>query len=129
MLSILYTYIPIPIYSIPIHPSTPIPTRKYNGTAHEEHREPHDTIWLVRAPSWRGPYELVGDGPAFRNESFNEEDPCLWRDGRGRFHALFHFTHGHAWSEDGLAWHWGRSAVLALFSTPCFPATFTEARN
>ena len=28
-------------------------------------------------------------------------------DHRGHFHALFHFTRGHAWSEDGLNWRWG----------------------
>eukprot|EP00040_Diaphanoeca_grandis_P004362 m.28339 g.28339 ORF g.28339 m.28339 type:complete len:412 (-) comp15902_c0_seq1:204-1439(-) len=82
-------------------------SRKYNGTkdAHGNYYKPHDTIWVVRAQSFKGPYELVG--PAFPNETFNEEDPCLWRDHRGNFHALFHFTRGHAWSADGLDWHWG----------------------
>jgi len=82
-------------------------TRKYNGTAHKMHIEPHDTIWLVRAPSFKGPYELVLNRPIFVNESFNEEDPFLWMDHRGHFHALFHFTRGHAWSQDGVNWSWG----------------------
>ena len=30
-------------------------TRKYNGTAAKLHIVPHDTIWLVRAPSFKGP--------------------------------------------------------------------------
>lgn len=68
-------------------------TRKYNGTAARLKIVPHDTIWLVRAPSFKGPYELVFDHPAFNHEQFNEEDPCIWRDARGHFHALFHFTH------------------------------------
>jgi hypothetical protein len=76
-------------------------SRKYNGTAAHAHIEPHDTIWLVRADSFKGPYELVFDRPVFEHENFNEEDPCLWRDHRGNFHALFHFTKGHAWSADG----------------------------
>lgn len=37
----------------------------------------------------------------------DSQDPCIWRDHRGNFHALFHFSHGHAWSPDGLVWHWG----------------------
>eukprot|EP00041_Stephanoeca_diplocostata_P009712 m.151419 g.151419 ORF g.151419 m.151419 type:complete len:397 (-) comp17859_c1_seq5:204-1394(-) len=82
-------------------------TRKYNHTRATKHEEPHDTIWLVRADSYKGPYTLVFDRPVFTDENFNEEDPCIWRDARGHFHALFHFTKGHAWSEDGLAWHWG----------------------
>ena len=53
-------------------------SRKYNGTRAKAHEEPHDTIWLIRAPSFRGPYELVFDRPVFANETFNEEDPCLW---------------------------------------------------
>ena len=28
-------------------------------------------------------------------------------DHRGHFHALFHFTRGHAWSENGIDWRWG----------------------
>ncbi len=82
-------------------------TRKYNGTAAKLHIVPHDTIWLVRAPSFEGPYELVFDRPVFESEQFNEEDPCIWQDHRGNFHALFHFTHGHAWSVDGISWEWG----------------------
>lgn len=48
-------------------------TRKYNGTRAKEHIKPHDTIWLVRAPSFRGPFELVYDRPVFQGESFDEE--------------------------------------------------------
>jgi hypothetical protein len=33
----------------------------------------------------------------------NEEDPGIWRDHRGNFHAIFHGP-GHAWSADGLKW-------------------------
>ena len=36
----------------------------------------------------------------------NDEDPVLYRDARGHFHNLNHFTHGHGFSEDGITWHW-----------------------
>jgi hypothetical protein len=39
------------------------------------------------------------------------EDPCIWRNARGHFHALFHFGHRHAWSEDGLHWSVGNTSV------------------
>jgi hypothetical protein len=50
-------------------------TRKYNGTASKLHIVPHDTIWLVRAQSYLGPYELVHDKPLFSDyeNPFNEE--------------------------------------------------------
>ena len=50
-----------------------------NGTALTE-------IWLMRAPSFRGPYTLV----QLVTGVTNEEDPTLFRDSRGNFHALFH---------------------------------------
>merc|ERR1711871_1363001 len=65
--------------------------RYYNSTRAKNHIEPHDTIYLVTAPSFRGPYSLVFNRPVFKDENFNEEDPVLWRDHRGAFHALFHF--------------------------------------
>lgn len=64
-------------------------------------------VWVSVAPGLGGPYRIVQPAGIFSPSSFSEEDPCLWMDHRGRFHALFHFTHGHAYSEDGLYWHWG----------------------
>ncbi len=58
-------------------------------------------IWLARAPSFRGPYEIIGDEPV--TQSIREEDPGIWRDQNGAFHAIFHGP-GHAWSADGLQW-------------------------
>ena len=52
-------------------------TRKYNHTRAVKHIVPHDTIWLVRAASYRGPYELLGE--FVPHESFNEEDPVRER--------------------------------------------------
>ena len=85
--------------------------RIYNSTP----ARPTSRIFAMRAPSFRGPYEVLGEvfhppgAPAF-NESrashVREEDPGIWRDKRGNFHALCHFTHGHGFSEDGVTWHW-----------------------
>ena len=32
-----------------------------------------------------------------------DEDPGIWRDERGHFHAIFHGP-GHAWSANGVDW-------------------------
>jgi hypothetical protein len=78
-----------------------------NGTRIKGHN-----IFLFRADSWNGTYSWVhsngvsgslpiGDGKLLT------EDPTLWRGRRG-FHMLFHSHPNltHAYSEDGLAWHW-----------------------
>ena len=67
------------------------------------------TDGYITAPSWKGPYTMhsvVGD-----SKSPAVEDPFVWQDKRGMFHALFHkFTDehpgcgGHAFSRDGKAW-------------------------
>lgn len=62
---------------------------------------PITEIWLAKAPSYKGPYEIVGDEPVTNTSS--AEDPGIWRDHRGNFHAIFHGP-GHAWSEDGITW-------------------------
>jgi hypothetical protein len=64
---------------------------------------------VVTAPSWKGPYtfhDVVGAPGSAR-----VEDPFVWRDHRGSYHALFHkFTDenpgsgGHAFSRDGFKW-------------------------
>jgi hypothetical protein len=65
---------------------------------------------VITAPSWRGPYTLHPKPIAHGKPSV--EDPFLYRDARGRFHALFHrFAHpnvsAHAFSADGLSWTFG----------------------
>jgi len=89
-------------------------TRRYQSP--KRGVEPHDTIWLVTAPSWKGPYHFVSDKPVLMDwqgqpTRENMEDPCLWRNARGHFHALFHFGHRHAWSADGLHWSVGNISV------------------
>eukprot|EP00051_Salpingoeca_urceolata_P007620 m.99073 g.99073 ORF g.99073 m.99073 type:complete len:507 (+) comp15314_c0_seq1:60-1580(+) len=72
-------------------------------------RRESESDGVITAPSWRGPYTfhtVVGSpgSPAV-------EDPFVWQDHRGNFHALFHkFTDehpgsgGHAFSTDGFSW-------------------------
>lgn len=85
--------------------------RLYNSTPAKH----TSRIFAMTAPSYDGPYEVRGEVfhpagyPVFNDSSathVNEEDPCIWRDTRGNFHNLDHFTHGHGFSEDGLTWHW-----------------------
>eukprot|EP00039_Didymoeca_costata_P013901 m.217906 g.217906 ORF g.217906 m.217906 type:complete len:487 (-) comp15894_c1_seq1:75-1535(-) len=64
---------------------------------------------VITAPSWKGPYQkwnVVGN-----SSSPSVEDPFVYVDHRGNFHALFHkFTDespgcgGHAYSRDGFDW-------------------------
>ena len=104
------------------------------GRGGDPAREAGSDGW-VTAPSWRGPYTMhtmVGCpksgagvcGPA----SPDVEDPFVWRDKRGNFHALFHkFTDehpncgGHAYSADGKDW--------TLHNTPAYTTTITTANG
>ena len=76
-------------------------------------------IGLATAPHWSGPYSLR-NVPIFDNMN---EDPYLYRDHRGNFHAVFHGMDRwscnetpctinvgrHAFSEDGLSWAYSRT--------------------
>lgn len=57
--------------------------------------------------------------------SINEEDPGIWRDHRGNFHAIFHGP-GHAWSTDGLQWSFvaSRSIIQSESIEPFSPLLF-----
>lgn len=95
------------------------------------------TIWAMRAPSFKGPYEAIGEifhaskeNTSRENASMHvsQEDPTLWRDARGNFHALMHplegTMRGHGFSEDGVTWHWadpakrGRAAFHTSITAP-----------
>ena len=74
-------------------------------------------IFLYRAASWNATYEWVpsdGVGGALNvgagNDGPTTEDPVLYRGRRG-FHIIFHSSPDltHAWSEDGLRWHWSET--------------------
>lgn len=76
-----------------------------------------NTVGSITAESWRGPYRMgreIGDVSVVDGVA---EDPFIWRDMRGNFHALFHggkqsfqpgatnhATGAHGFSEDGVEW-------------------------
>jgi len=112
--------------------------RVYNATpVHHTSR-----IFVMRAASFVGPYEVLGEAfhpggsPTFNSSvssHVHEEDPTIWRDFRGNFHALCHFTHGHGFSTDAVTWHWadpkvrGRSAWTDSILLP--NGTVAEVRD
>jgi len=61
---------------------------------------------------WRGPYEVLTTAQArsWNGSTAGTEDPFLWQDRRGNFHALYHKLGGggwlgqSAWSRDGFTW-------------------------
>jgi hypothetical protein len=65
---------------------------------------------LVPLRARRGPYTIVSSDqfPSWGGSACQVEDPFLWVDGRGHWHALYHAMHvgpgGHAYSVDGIAW-------------------------
>lgn len=70
-----------------------------------------ETIGILEAPSWRGPYTLRSPDPIFMDADGTPhtcEDPSLWIDERG-WHAMVHNFDGgrislYAHSLDGYAW-------------------------
>ena len=97
----------------------PAPVIFENGTVLALYKV-NQTVWAMRAPDYRGPYEAIGEiFHPYSTRQFTEdpathvlqEDPTLWRDVRGNFHALMHplgngSGRGHGFSHDGLTWHW-----------------------
>ena len=114
----------------------PAPVIFENGTVLALYKN-NRTIWAMRAPHYKGPYEAIGEifhpsreGRARHDAPVHvqQEDPTLWRDARGNFHALMHplggTERGHGFSTDGVTWHWadpvlrGRPAFHASITTP-----------
>lgn len=88
---------------------------------------------ILEAPSWKGPYKVVGSD-LIDHCAYCEEDPFMWKDHRGNWHVLYHrmsdgmgkldpnwgkmdgswshdhpipspgYAGGHAFSRDGLNW-------------------------
>lgn len=95
----------------------PSPIMFPNGSVLMLGRDDWNSVGRIVAPGWRGPYtlqSLVGPAP------YTVEDPFLYRDPRGAFHALFHGgpqgggysgAGAHAFSTDG--GHWTFSASPA----------------
>lgn len=85
----------------------------------------YSTVGLIRANSFRGPYELLSEaGDA--STIHGVEDPFLYRDNKGRFHALFHggqqggdypAAGAHAYSEDGLTWSYSQGTAFTTAIT------------
>jgi hypothetical protein len=75
---------------------------------------------LYSAPSPRGPWNIVAEIEPDENVTApGTEDPFLWQDPRGYFHALAHGgfpddvasqpsrkVSAHAFSRDGVTWGW-----------------------
>lgn len=66
---------------------------------------------IIRANHWRGPYTIVSSDqyPSWGGSACHVEDPFLWMDKRGHWHALFHAMGkdgpgGHAYSADAITW-------------------------
>ena len=91
---------------------------------------------LVTARSWRDPASYVGrwEQMLFPNTTIlpyaGVEDPYVWRDARGVYHAIFHsqieddderLCGGHAFSEDGVAWTFGGTAFSNLVRIAAAP--------
>jgi hypothetical protein len=80
-------------------------------------RDDYDSVGWIRADSVEGPYllqRLIGPAP------YTVEDPYLYRDARGSFHALFHggpqggaykAVGAHAFSKDGTTWTFSKNAA------------------
>jgi len=77
---------------------------------------PQSWIGVATANNWTGPYH-VPSAPIF---TVNQEDPYLWRNKNGYFHALYHTQVAgpagrHAYSLDGVNW--------TLSATPAYNTT------
>ena len=76
---------------------------------------------IAAAPAWDGPYRRVG--LSVSRALFAAEDGALYMDRRKRFHMLVHrfaalngstagsAVGGHAWSLDGIEWHFDQDSV------------------
>ena len=74
---------------------------------------------LLRAETWRGPYRLVATDSfaSWGGSTANAEDPFLWVDRRGYWHALYEgnpMPGAHAYSRDGITW----SSINMAYSGP-----------
>ena len=88
----------------------------FKGRSYKEDSITHSdmSVSVATAPSFKGPYTVIGDKPLFSIDRFGEiEDPCLWQDKKG-FHMLAKDQRGAitggagdgllAHSKDGIHW-------------------------
>ena len=65
---------------------------------------------IIVAETWRGPYTVFSSSTSseWGGSVKHNEDPFLWVDARGHWHALYHAMGGdpggHAYSRDGIRW-------------------------
>ena len=102
--------------------NNPAPWVHPNGTIYIGCRAGfHDPASLKRADHIAGPYSVIAELPSGKIPGGvvgNYEDPQLFTDKRGHFHAIYHvYTYGdsgycvnatvsaHAFSRDGFTWH------------------------
>lgn len=76
--------------------------------------------WIARSDEWDGEYRSIDDSQPFTMN--NVEDPFMWIDRRGNYHALHHWQNGdhnkyynggHSFSEDGLRWTFSSTPAYA----------------
>lgn len=97
-----------------------------NGSVLMLGRCDYSTVGYIQADQWQGPYRLGSEVGNARSIG-GVEDPFLYRDVRGHFHALFHGGHqggsykaagAHAFSTDGITWSYSLSpAYITDIST------------
>jgi hypothetical protein len=49
---------------------------------------------ILEAPHWQGPYTVGNRSDLIDHCSYCEEDPFMWKDGRGNWHVLYHRVSG-----------------------------------
>jgi hypothetical protein len=76
---------------------------------------PWSTIQRVAASNWRDPATYIPEYNDLFPEVHSTEDPHVYIDAQGHFHAVFHHCFqcpkscvcgGHAFSADGVVWHY-----------------------
>jgi hypothetical protein len=106
-----------------------------NGSMLMLGRDDYDSVGWIRADSVEGPYLLqtiIGPAP------YTVEDPFLYADKRGNFHALFHggpqggtykAVGAHAFSKDGITWSFSKNAAYTTTITLADGSEHTFSRR
>lgn len=93
---------------------------------------------IAIAPTWAGPYVVTVGDDAVANLPKSQEDGFMWKDKRGKWHALVHkmfdppgagpcgvWAGGHFFSEDGTSWSpMARAYNTTVFTTDGGATTF-----
>lgn len=75
--------------------------------------------WIASSASWNGTYKSI-DNNSQPYPQNNAEDPFMWQDTRGHFHAIHHwqsgnrnryFNGGHSFSRDGVHWTFSQTTA------------------